>query len=338
MIRQLRCVFLVTLVCALCQWMAPGRMAVVGSARASISCTASMSNLSFGNVDPYSSGTTASAALSYTCTNSGLATPTYSALICFSIGEPAGGPTNPRRMTGPSGNTLSFQLWQDPGLTIVWGSQFFGFNSPKTLSVTLAGGVLGGATTSGTIPLYGQVFNGQTTAVPGSYTDNYSPGDTAITINQVQGNTPPTTCSGTISAQFGSFTVSATVAKSCYVTANDLNFGAGVGLLTSAVTGSTTLAVQCSNGTPYNIGLDAGLNGGGNVNARKMLLGTDSVSYQLYQNAGLTQVWGNTVGTNTAPGTGTGNTQSYTVYGQVPPQTTPTPGQYKDLITVYVTY
>lgn len=337
MIRQLRCAFFVMVVCSLCQWAAPGRMTAVAAASASISCTASMSNLSFGNVDPYNSGTTASAALSYTCTNSGISPPTYSAMICFSIGEPGGGSYNPRKMTGPGNNTLNFQLYQDASLATVWGSQFFGFNSPKMLSITLAGGFFGGASTSGTIPLYGQIFNGQTTAPPGNYSDSYGPGDTAITINQVQGNNPPNSCDSTVDGRFGSFTVSAAVTKSCYVTANDLNFGTN-GLLTSVVSGSTTLAVQCSNGTPYNIGLDAGLNGGGNVNARKMLFGTDSISYQLYQNAGLTQVWGNTVGTNTVPGSGTGSTQSYTVYGRVPPQTTPTPGQYKDLITVYVTY
>jgi len=49
-------------------------------------------------------------------------------------------------------------------------------------------------------------------------------------------------------------------------------------------------------------------------------------------------LWGNTVGTNTVAGTGNGASQSYTIYGQVPPQNTPTPAVYTDTVTVTVTY
>jgi len=49
-------------------------------------------------------------------------------------------------------------------------------------------------------------------------------------------------------------------------------------------------------------------------------------------------VWGNTVGTNTVAGTGTGNSQSLTVYGNVPAQATPPAATYNDTITVTVTY
>ena len=84
--------------------------------------------------------------------------------------------------------------------------------------------------------------------------------------------------------------------------------------------------------------LDAGLNGGGNINARRMVLGTGAVGYQLYSNATRTTVWGNTAGSNTVAGSGTGATQNYTVYGLVPAQTTPAAGTYQDTITVTVTY
>ena len=36
--------------------------------------------------------------------------------------------------------------------------------------------------------------------------------------------------------------------------------------------------------------------------------------------------------------TGNGALQSYTIYGRVPPQTTPKPGTYADTITLTVTY
>jgi len=36
--------------------------------------------------------------------------------------------------------------------------------------------------------------------------------------------------------------------------------------------------------------------------------------------------------------TGTGSSQSFTVYGRIPTQTTPSPDTYTDTITVTVTY
>ena len=69
-----------------------------------------------------------------------------------------------------------------------------------------------------------------------------------------------------------------------------------------------------------------------------MVQASDLIAYQLYSNAGLSAVWGNTVGTNTVTGTGNGGTQNLTVYGNVPVQATPSPGSYSDTVTVYVYY
>lgn len=300
-------------------------------AHAAIACSASMSSLAFGSVDPQSSQTDSNATLSYTCTNS-KGGGKQSAMICFSIGEPAGGPTDPRQMHDAAGDSLDFQLYQDPAHSIVWGSQFFGSPTPVQLAITLGNN----ASTSGTLTLYGRVLGNQTTAVPGAYADDYGPGDTAITINEVHGNNPPATCGGTTSARFGSFVVFASVVPKCTITANPLDFG-NVGLLTSAIDATTTLEVQCSDGTPYNVGLNAGQNGG-NVDARRMVLGANAISYQLYRDSSRTQVWGDTVDTDTVAGSGTGNPQSLTVYGRVTVQPTPPAGNYNDTIVVTVTY
>ncbi|MBS0432873.1 MAG: spore coat protein U domain-containing protein [Proteobacteria bacterium] len=307
-------------------------------AQATISCSSTaMSALAFGNVDPQSSQTDSTANFTYTCSNNDKKN-TYSATICFSIGEPGGGPTNPRQMKDGSGDLLNFQMYQDPARSVVWGSQFFGFLTPLVVNVTLTGTSSGGSTINGAATLYGRVLANQTTAIPGSYSDVYGSVDSAVTINQQTGGTAPGSCSATQTGSTFPFTVSATVLKKCTVTASTLNFGNSVGLLTSAVNATTTLGVQCSNGTPYNVGLDAGSNGGGNINARKMVLGANSIAYQLYQNSARTTVWGNTVGTNTVAGTGNGNSQSLTVYGGVPAQVTPPAGTYNDTITVTVTY
>jgi spore coat protein U-like protein len=134
------------------------------------------------------------------------------------------------------------------------------------------------------------------------------------------------------------FTVQATITASCTInSALTLNFGS-VGVLTAAVNQTSTVQAQCTNTTPYNISLDPGQGTGATVAVRKMTSGANTVNYSLYSDSGHTVVWGNTVGTNTVAATGNGAAQSYTVYGQVPAQTTPAPGTYTDTITVTVTY
>jgi spore coat protein U-like protein len=120
-------------------------------------------------------------------------------------------------------------------------------------------------------------------------------------------------------------------------TASTLDFGT-TGVLSANVDVTSTIQVTCTNTTPYNIGLNAGTGTGATVSNRLMMSGATTISYAMYSNAGRTTNWGNTVGTDTVPGTGNGAAQSYTVYGRVPPQTTPAPGTYTDTITVTVTY
>jgi len=132
--------------------------------------------------------------------------------------------------------------------------------------------------------------------------------------------------------------VQLTVTSSCVInSASTLNFGSQ-GVLIANVDNTSTLQVQCTNTTPYNIGLDAGQGTGATVAVRKMTSGASTINYSLYSDTGRTTVWGNTVGTNTVAGTGNGASQSYTVYGRVPPQTTPAAATYTDTITVTVTY
>jgi spore coat protein U-like protein len=134
------------------------------------------------------------------------------------------------------------------------------------------------------------------------------------------------------------FQVRITINATCTAaTATDLDFGTA-GVLASNIDTTSSLQVTCTNTTPYNIGFNAGVNGTG-VTARKLKAGgSEMIAYSIYSDAGRTTNWGNTVGTDTVAGTGNGSAQSYTAYGRVPPQTTPTPGNYTDTITVTVTY
>ena len=134
------------------------------------------------------------------------------------------------------------------------------------------------------------------------------------------------------------FTVQITIAASCTInSATNMDFGTN-GVLASNVDQTSTIQVQCTDTTPYNIGLDAGTGSGATVANRKMTSGAATVNYTLYSNSGRTTLWGNTVGTDTVAATGNGSGQTHTVYGRVPAQTTPAPGTYTDTVTVTVTY
>jgi spore coat protein U-like protein len=134
------------------------------------------------------------------------------------------------------------------------------------------------------------------------------------------------------------FAVQVTIAATCTInSASTLNFGS-VGILSANTDQTSTIQVQCTNTTPYNIGLDAGTGSGATVASRKLTSGANTVNYSLYSDTGRATVWGNTVSTDTVAGTGNGSAQSFTVYGRIPPQTTPAPGSYADTITVTVTY
>jgi spore coat protein U-like protein len=69
------------------------------------------------------------------------------------------------------------------------------------------------------------------------------------------------------------FTVQMTVTSSCVInSASTLNFGSQ-GVLVANVDNTSTVQVQCTNTTPYNIGLDAGTGSGATVTTRKMTKG-----------------------------------------------------------------
>lgn len=136
--------------------------------------------------------------------------------------------------------------------------------------------------------------------------------------------------------------VSLIVQSGCGIAALPLTFGTR-SVLTTAVVGSATITATCTLGTPYNIGLDAGSTPGSTVATRLLantaVGSTATVSFNLYSDAALQTLWGNTQGTNTVAGNaGTGLGQPYTVYGQIPVQATPLVGNYSTSITATIYY
>ncbi len=297
---------------------------------ASVSCVAQMTDLAFGSINPLSSQTDSSATLTYTCSNT--FGNTRHALLCLSMdaGAQGGGNTTPRQMQDGAGGVVGFQAYQDAARSLVWGNQFGAPAGPVTLSFD----VPGKGTYSGSVALYGRVLNGQTSAIPGTYQNMFTGAHTSYTVASSPSGSPAA-CNGAIAGTFP-FTVSGTVTKQCLVTAQTLDFGSK-GVLSGSTNATGQVDVTCSSGTPYAIGMDAGLNGGGNINARKATLGSNSIGYQIYLDSGHTMVWGTGSGT-TAGSTGTGSDQAFPVYGQIPAQSTPGPGTYTDTVIVTVTY
>lgn len=135
--------------------------------------------------------------------------------------------------------------------------------------------------------------------------------------------------------------VSATVTANCTVTATPLDFPDVNTLSGSAVTGTGTFSVTCTNGTGWTAAADIGNGSGASYTNRRMTDGgSNTLNYNLYTTAGYTTVWGDDSGaTDLIGNTGTGSAQSVTVYGRIPAgQTTVPAGDYSDIVEITVTY
>ncbi|WP_207553674.1 spore coat U domain-containing protein, partial [Teichococcus deserti] len=133
-----------------------------------------------------------------------------------------------------------------------------------------------------------------------------------------------------------SFQVTATVLKLCSVTATNLAFGDYTP--TAASDQTSTLTVLCTTNTPYTIALNLGTAASATARAMTSAGTSTTLNYVLYRDASRTAVWGETTGTDTQAGTGTGTNQAITVYGRVPANQRPQPGSYTDTVTVTLTY
>ena len=136
------------------------------------------------------------------------------------------------------------------------------------------------------------------------------------------------------------FQVKARVQAVCEVTATDLDFGTYTSKAGTRLEGQTLLRATCTPGTTYNIGLNEGTTAGASITARAMkpATGTQNLSYQLYSDTSRSTIWGNTSGTDTVTGSGTGLAVDHTVFGAIPAAQVVPAGDYSDTITVRVYY
>lgn len=130
------------------------------------------------------------------------------------------------------------------------------------------------------------------------------------------------------------FQVTATVVSACSINATDLLFGNYSG---ATIDQTNTVTVQCTNGTNWDIALDFGLHAAGTQ--RNMDNGGNALMYQIYSDAGRTQIWADgTGGTSTVNGTGGGTAQAQLGYGRLPSGQFAPAGNYTDTIQATVTF
>ncbi|WP_038801929.1 spore coat protein U domain-containing protein [Burkholderia oklahomensis] len=301
-----------------------------GAARAE-TCSVTTPAPNFGSVDPITlAAVSTTATMTVTCTWSAV-TATPNVLVCLNLGG-----TTPRYLTNGS-NQMLYDLYQDSGHTLSWGSTYSG---TTPISLTLVKPALS-TTTSSNVTIYGQIAANQPT-VPtvGNASTTYSQtfGGTTTSLNYNFYTLTATPCASQASAGTFPFTATATVVNDCFISATNVAFGA-TGVIQSALTATGTISAQCTNGDAFVIALNGGVSGSVAARTMQRTGGTDTVGYQLYLDAAHSTIWGDgTAGTSTATGTGSGVSQSLTVYGQVPVQTTPVPGTYNDTITATITF
>ena len=152
----------------------------------------------------------------------------------------------------------------------------------------------------------------------------------ALACGVPSGSVVPATATAT-------FLVTANVNVNCTIQAANLNFG---DYINATLNGQSTITLICTNSAEWNIGLNQGTFAGATVTTRKMTgPGSFSLAYSLFSDPARTINWGNTVGTDTVSGVGTGTTEVIPVYGQIPAgQTTAGSGGYVDTITATVTF
>ncbi|MDM4771969.1 spore coat protein U domain-containing protein [Solimonas sp. SE-A11] len=321
-----------------------GLLGYAPAAQASTSCSASMSNVSFGSVSPFGGNIDVTATINYSCSITSILS-SSKVRACFGIGSGAqgGGALDPRVMTSGV-NSLGFNLYKSAARTDIWGSRS---NAYGGVEVTLELGALIGSTTqTGSLTVYARVPSGQLTAVPASdYSNSFSGVHTELVYqyNEFLLGLLPTPASCTSGGNGGSsgtfpFTASATVTASCdpVFTIDGIDFGTR-GLLASNFDAVAVIHPRCTNTTPYQLGLNDGLYASGSLRRMKSTAGA-YVGYQLYRDSGRSQRWGNTQNVDTVAGSGSGSAQNVQVYGRVAPQATPAAGSYTDTVTVTIYY
>lgn len=152
-------------------------------------------------------------------------------------------------------------------------------------------------------------------------------------------------CFASLPAQAGTasttLTVSVSVSDGCIVSSYPISFPAYNALTTNLTTPDDNSAgyvqLQCSTGIAPTIGLDLGNNVSGSV--AHMALGTNYLSYAIYQDASRITIWGNTSSNwKVVSAFPNSNAQYFPIYARIPAGQGVPSGTYADTITATVNF
>jgi outer membrane usher protein len=276
--------------------------------------------LNFGTVNLLNGGPFyISGAAGLSCTSTAPAT----VYACLSIGTGSGGMTASNRTLS---NTLAIGLEQTQASAAQIGN---GTSYPMAgpFSVQLSGSAAGTLSTTVTA-----VMPGLQSAAPGTYVSTFSGTDFAWYVTTTASPSCAAVAGGAHGVVTGTMGVQATVAPNCSVSTPPMNFGS-MGSLASGAAATSAVTVTCNEAIPVTVSMDNGATGTSPA-ARKMVSGGASIGYGIYLDAKGTQAWGASTG-ETGQITGSG---SLNAYGIVPPQTTPAPATYTDVVNVTISY
>lgn len=137
--------------------------------------------------------------------------------------------------------------------------------------------------------------------------------------------------------------VTATVSNNCAISTAAVAFGAYDPIVTHAATpldATGTVTITCTQGTSRTVGLNLGSNATGST--RRMVSGgTNYLTYELYKEAGRTNIWGNSGADLVTPATDPAASNApvdLTVYGRVPAAQNVVAGNYADTVVATVTF
>lgn len=297
-----------------------------------------MTNIVFGSFDVLTglaNNTTGTASIS--CTGA-TANSTYR--FCTNIRK---GPdiSGTQQNMASGANRLPFNLYQDASRTVSWGNwpqAYLGGGSQNDFTSNASGNI------TGSLTVYAAVPASQQSVIPASYSETM-----ASSVNntlQYGSLASAGSCPIGASTRQYSFTVTGTVITNCNVSTTALDFGSSPSTIALNIDSTATVKVQCTNTTPYSIGLGNGLNVSGSQRRVRLAATSNYINYGLYTDAARSNAWVATSSTTSCTagvstcylGTGSGSNQNITVYGRIPSQTAPVVGTFTDTVVVTVTF
>jgi spore coat protein U-like protein len=316
-----------------------------GQARAD-SCTVAQSDIVFPTVSSISpTDVYASANFKVTCTwtsyVAGLLFPNATVCLYLGAGSNSSATVTAPRQLASGGKALNYNIYTDASYSPakIWGGWFGTSTAANVISFNLSktGGV---GSLVQDVNLFGKLSADSTLAAldvgPTDLVASSSFGAGSVLMRYLFFVSGFADCTlGTSVAM--PFQVKANVINDCNINVGSLVFP-NSNLLTSDLRTTSNLSVQCSKNTAYKISFSAGYST--SMSARKMKnTGTaETVSYQLSNTLDGASLGDGSGGTVSLGGTGDGTTLNQLVYGRVPSQTTPSPGDYKDTITATVVF